>query len=121
MSNQDIAVPLIFFSSVVILIGLILAYQLLKKRWFINLIDKHNDMQPESIRAVGRLLFSSKNDLRKGVFLTVVALAIWGFSFMVDFRSGGNLDLNAGLNGVALFPCLAGIAYLILFYVERDK
>lgn len=121
MSNQEIAVPLIFFSSVVILIGLILAYQLLKKRWFIKLIDKHNDMQPESIRAVGRLFFSSKNDLRKGVFLLVVALAIWGFSLVVDFRSGGNLDLNTALNGIALFPCLAGLAYLILFYFERDK
>lgn len=121
MNNQEIAVPLIFFSAVVILVGLILAYQLLKKRWFIQLVDKHNDMQPESIRVLGRLFFSSKNDLRKGVFLLVVALAVWGFSLVVDFRSGGNLDLNTALNGIALFPFLAGIAYLILFYFERDR
>lgn len=121
MNNEEILVPLIVFTSIVVLIAVMLAYQLLKKRQFIKLLEQHGDMQPDAIAAVGRFFFASQNDLRKGVFLLIIALAIWGFSFLVDFRSGGNLDLNQALNGIALFPCFSGFAYLLLFYASRGK
>ncbi|MDN7123451.1 hypothetical protein J6I90_00980 [Pseudidiomarina sp. 1APP75-32.1] len=119
MSNEEVLVPLIVFASIVTLVGLILTYQLIKKRTFLKFLERHAEMTPESIHAIGRLFFTSHNDLRKGVFLLVTALAIWGFSLMVDF-AGGNIDLNAAINGIALFPCFAGIAYLVLAYLSRE-
>ncbi|RUO59549.1 hypothetical protein [Pseudidiomarina insulisalsae] len=119
MNNEGIMVPLIFFSALVLLVMLLLAYQLIKKRTFIRLLEKNSDMSPASIEAVGRYLFAPKNDQRKGVFMLVVAFAIWGFSWTAEFR-GGNLDLNDALNGIALFPFFAGVAYLILHYLDRD-
>lgn len=119
-NSAEVLVPLIVFTSLILVLGLVLLYQFSKKRAFLRLLEKQGDIKPESIKATGSVLFSSNNDRRKGVFCVLIAFAIWGFSLLVDFHGNGNLDLNHALYGIGLFPFFGGIGYLILFLLERN-
>ncbi|WP_416306536.1 DUF6249 domain-containing protein [Neptunicella sp. SCSIO 80796] len=118
--SEEVLVPLIVFTSITLIIGWILLYQFSKKQAFLRLLEKQPGLQPESIKAIGQRLFASNNDLRKGIFCVVIACAIWGFSLLTHFHSNGNLNLNHALYGIGLFPFFGGIAYLILYHLERN-
>jgi len=120
MNNPEgIVIPIAVFTAMLIFVGILLMYSLSKKRLFLKFIGQHDDLSPDSIKAIGKVLFSANNDMRKGVFSLLLAVAIWGFSFMADFPQNGNLDLNDAIFGLGLFPFCGGIAYLILTFVER--
>lgn len=118
-SPEEVLVPLIVFSTVVLLVALILWYQLSKKKAFLRFVSEHDGISVDAIRALGQQFFSPSNDLRRGVFLLGIALAVWGFSLAVDFPQRGNLDLNHALFGIGLFPLFAGLAHLLLYRLER--
>lgn len=123
-ANEEILIPLIVFSSLIILIGMLLYYQYAKKRAFINVIEKaikgKDDFTPDVISAIAMHFFSSNKDRRKGVFALLLGLAICGFSVVVEFPKNGNMDLNDALYGVALFPLLGGIGYLLLNLLDKN-
>ena len=54
------------------------------------------------------------NDLRNGMVLIAIALAIAGFGLIQ-----GSLDVNRGIFGIALFPLFVGIALLLRLKFER--
>ncbi len=116
--SAEVLVPLIVFSSFLGFIWLLLFYTHKKKVLFLKMVEdalkSHEQMTPEIIREMSIHLFSRYRDLRKGLILIAVALAIVGFSLLAEFRSNGNLDLNKALMGIALFPGLTGLAYLLL-------
>ncbi len=78
-------------------------------------------LPPETIREVAKHFFATNRDLRKGIFLLVLSLAILSFSYLADFRQNGNLDLNDALNGIAMLPGLLGLAFLLLAWLDRQK
>jgi len=121
----EILVPLIVFSALVALMGLILLYNYRKKRLFLQMVERslHQQAQlsPELIREVARHFFSANRDIRKGIFLLVLSGSILAFSYFADFRQNGNLDLNDALNGIAIFPALLGLAFLLLARLDRQK
>lgn len=123
--SAEVLVPLIVFSSFLMLIWLLLSYTHKKKVLFLKAVDdafKSNyQLTPESIREIGIHFFSRYRDLRKGLILISIALGIVGFSFLAEFRSNGNLDLNKALIGIALFPGLVGIAYLLLYRFSKKN
>ncbi|HAW92064.1 MULTISPECIES: DUF6249 domain-containing protein [unclassified Arsukibacterium] len=121
----EILVPLIVFSALVALMGLILLYNYKKKRLFLQMIERSLQQQltlpPETIREVARHFFSANRDTRKGVFLLVLSASILAFSYFADFRQNGNLDLNDALNGIAILPALLGLAFLLLARLDRQR
>lgn len=121
----EILVPLIVFSALVALMGLILLYNYKKKRLFLQMIERSLQQQlalpPETIREVALHFFSANRDTRKGVFLLVLSGSILAFSYFADFRQNGNLDLNDALNGIAILPALLGLAFLLLARLDRHR
>ncbi len=121
----EILVPLIVFSALVALMGLILLYNYKKKRLFLQMIERSLQQQltipPETIREVALHFFSANRDLRKGIFLLVLSGSILAFSYFADFRQNGNLDLNDALNGIAILPALLGMAFLLLARLDRQR
>lgn len=116
---EEIAVPLIVFSTLTIIVALILWYQLTKKREFLRFLSRQNTFSPSSINALGQQYFSKKNDRRRAVFLIVIAISFWCFSLIVEFPNRGNLNLNEALFGLGLFPFFSGLGYLITDWLER--
>ncbi|NRQ41458.1 hypothetical protein HRH59_02570 [Rheinheimera sp. YQF-2] len=121
----EILVPLIVFSALVALMGLILLYNYKKKRLFLQMIERSLQQQltlpPQTIREVALHFFSANRDTRKGVFLLVLSGSILAFSYFADFRQNGNLDLNDALNGIAILPALLGLAFLLLARLDRQR
>lgn len=120
----EILVPLISFSALLALMGLVLLYKYKKKKLFLQMVERalarQQPLSPDSIREVASHLFSANRDLRKGIFLLVVALSIIGFSALADFRQQGNLDLNDALYGIAILPGTLGLAFLLLAWLNRQ-
>jgi hypothetical protein len=121
----EILVPLIFFSALVALMGLILLYKYKKKRLFLQMVERTLQQQtplpPDTIREVALHFFSADRDTRKGIFLLVLSASILAFSYFADFRQNGNLDLNDALNGIAVLPGLLGLAFLLLARLDRQR
>ena len=121
----EILVPFISFSALIALLGLLLLYKYKKKQLFLQMVERSLTQQaplsPETIREVASQFFSANRDLRKGIFLLVLALAILAFSYLADFPQRGNLDLNDALNGIAMLPGLLGLAFLLLAWLDRRR
>lgn len=121
----EILVPFISFSALIALLGLLLLYKYKKKQLFLQMVERSLHQQvplsPETIREVANQFFSANRDLRKGIFLLVLALAILAFSSLADFPKRGNLDLNDALNGIAMLPGLLGLAFLLLAWLDRRR
>lgn len=121
----EILVPFISFSALIALLGLLLLYKYKKKQLFLQMVERSLTQQaplsPETIREVANQFFSANRDLRKGIFLLVLALAILAFSCLADFPQRGNLDLNDALNGIAMLPGLLGLAFILLAWLDRRR
>lgn len=121
----EILVPFISFSALIALLALLLLYKYKKKQLFLQMVERTLQQQaplsPETIREVASQFFSANRDLRKGIFLLVLALAILAFSYLADFPQRGNLDLNDALNGIAMLPGLLGLAFLLLAWLDRRR
>lgn len=121
----EILVPFISFSALIALLGLLLLYKYKKKQLFLQMVERSLTQQaplsPETIREVASQFFSANRDLRKGIFLLVLALAILAFSALADFPQRGNLDLNDALYGIAMLPGLLGLAFLLLAWLDRRR
>lgn len=121
----EILVPFISFSALIALLGLLLLYKYKKKQLFLQMVERSLHQQaplsPQTIREVASQFFSANRDLRKGIFLLVLALAILAFSYLADFPQRGNLDLNDALNGIAMLPGLLGLAFLLLAWLDRRR
>jgi hypothetical protein len=121
----EILVPLISFSALVALLALLLLYKYKKKKLFLEMVERTLTLQaplsPETIREVAAHFFSANRDVRKGIFLLVVAFSILAFSYVADFRQNGNLDLNDALYGIAVLPGMLGLAFLLLARLDRQR
>lgn len=120
----EIVIPAIVFSSIILLVVLLLVYKYRVKRLFLNATQesiKHNDsISPEVIKEIAHQLLKPNSDIQKGLILIGVSVAILIGSFIADFPQNGNLDLNDLINGVAAFPGVMGIVYLLLAKFDKD-
>mgnify|MGYP000996637953 FL=1 len=121
----EILVPLISLSTLVAVLAVLLLYKYKKKKLVLEIIERTLTQQaplsPGAIREVAAHFFSANRDVRKGIFLLVVALSILAFSYVADFRQNGNLDLNDALYGIAVLPGLLGLAFLLLARLDRKR
>ena len=80
-------------------------------------LDKGQELTPEIIDRLGHAKVSKDKDLRLGVVWVAVALAVTAFGFGIPDED----DVARIFMGIAAFPMLIGIAYLILYkFTSRD-
>ena len=79
-------------------------------------LDKGHELSPELIDRLGHPKASKYRDFRLGVIWVAVAIGIALFSFAVPEE-----EATRPLLGIAAFPGMVGIAYLILNkFAKRD-
>ena len=80
-------------------------------------LDKGQELTPEIIDRLGNPKASKDKDLRLGIIWIAVALGLTAFGFGIPDED----DVASIFMGIAAFPLLLGIAYLILHrFTARD-
>ena len=80
-------------------------------------IDKDQPLTQELVQArSGQGKPLRYRDLRRGLVLLAIALSMFGFSIIVPSDEPNNI-----VRGLALFPLLVGLAYVIMHKLDLDK
>ena len=80
-------------------------------------LDKGHELSPEMIDRLGHPKAPKDKDLRLATTWLAVAVALVAFGFMIPDPSG---DAFSALTGIAAFPLMVGVAYLIMWrFTER--
>lgn len=120
--SEDIIVPLGFFSVVVLIVWFVSYFNFHKRRTIHETIraaiDKGQEVSPETIQNMSMTTDPRRGDLRKGVVLVAIALAIC----LMGLINMGNHGLeNAEIFlSIAVFPGIIGIAFLALWRFGYD-
>lgn len=118
----EIVVPVALFGMVVAIIWVI--YSSAVKRRAVELetvrsiVDKTGEASPDLIKAIGRPRGLKYADLRKGLVLLAVAVAIALFGMFVPDDEG---DAAQVLMGLAMFPGLVGLVYVLFHFMGGNK
>jgi hypothetical protein len=84
---------------------------------FRSALDKGQELTPEVIDRLGHPKPAKDKDLRSGIIWVAVALGLTAFGFGIPDDD----DVARIFMGIAAFPLMIGIAYLILHKVtDRD-
>ena len=78
------------------------------------------NISPEVIREIADQVLRPSSDVKKGLLLIGVSAAILVASFIADFPQNGRMDLNDMINGIAAFPGVIGIVYLLLAKFDKN-
>lgn len=79
-------------------------------------VMRGTELSPEMLADMDRTPEFGANDLRNGMVLIALALAIAGFGLLQ-----GSTDAVRGTFGIALFPLFVGIALLLRLRLLRSK
>ena len=82
------------------------------------MLDKDKDITPEIFRAVGFTGKRSHSDLRTGMILVAIGLALLVFGGVVPDHEA---EAQAVLSGIAMFPLFIGAAYLAFWFMISRK
>lgn len=120
----EILIPAIVFSTITILATLLLVYKYKTKKLFLSMtndsLKTNPSISPEVIREIADQVLRPSSDVKKGLLLMGVSAAILVGSFIADFPQNGRMDLNDMINGIAAFPGVIGIVYLLLAKFDKD-
>lgn len=119
----EILIPAIVFSTIIILSILLLGYKYKTKKLFLSMtndsLKTNPNISPEVIREIADQVLRPSSDVKKGLLLIGVSAAILVGSFIADFPQNGRMDLNDMINGIAAFPGVIGIVYLLLAKFDK--
>ena len=119
----EILIPAIVFSTIIILATLLLAYRYKTKKLFLSItndsLKTNPNISPKVIREIADQVLRPSSDVKKGLLLMGVSAAILVGSFIADFPQNGRMDLNDMINGIAAFPGVIGIVYLLLAKFDK--
>lgn len=119
----EILIPAIVFSTIIILSILLLGYKYKTKKLFLSMtndsLKTNPNISPEVIREIADQVLRPSSDVKKGLLLMGVSAAILVGSFIADFPQNGRMDLNDMINGIAAFPGVIGIVYLLLAKFDK--
>ena len=117
---EGLWIPIVLFVVSGICIGLALHYRFKSRQEMQltvrNIVDSGQSMSPDALRELTEALFPPRSDLRRGVLLTSVGIALVIFAFVVDEG-----EAVGPLIGLSAFPFLMGIAYFGLSRMNKDK
>ena len=117
----EVLVPGIVFGSVVLIFWVI--YSTGAKRRAVELetvrsiVDKTGEASPELIKAIGNPRRLQNADLRKGLVLIAIAVAFACLGQLIP----GEEEAAGPMLGVALFPGLVGIVYVLFHFMGGDR
>ena len=114
-----IIVPLIVFASIVTIVGIPFYFRHRNRRVIYEAIktsvEKTGEADPKLIAAITVDSIGPNADLRRGILLTCVAVALMGMGAV-----GGDVE-GYSLMAVALLPGLIGGAYIVFhFFIPRE-
>ncbi|MHC9510495.1 DUF6249 domain-containing protein [Kangiella sp. M94] len=119
----EILIPAIVFSTIIILSILLLGYKYKTKKLFLSMtndsLKTNPNISPEVIREIADQVLRPSSDVKKGLLLIGMSAAILVGSFIADFPTNGRMDLNDMINGIAAFPGVIGIVYLLLAKFDK--
>ncbi len=118
---EDILIPLIVFSSMSLIIISAFYFNFRKRRMVYDTIkvaiEKTGAADASLIEAIVSDRVGPYADLRKGIILIAVAAAFVVLGFAV-----GETEATGPLAGVAAFPGLVGIAFIMFhFFAPRQR
>lgn len=120
----EILIPAIVFSTIIILSIVLLGYKYKTKKLFLSMTNEslktNPSISPGVIRELANQVLRPTSDIKKGLLLIAVSAAILLGSLIADFPNNGNMDLNDLINGIAAFPGVIGIVYLLLAKFDKD-
>ena len=79
-------------------------------------VSKGMEISPELLLDAERPVPAGSNDLRNGMVLIALALAIFGFGLLQN-----SVDALRGMAGLSLFPLFVGVALLLRLRLIRDR
>lgn len=80
------------------------------------MLDKDKEITPEIIRAVGFTGKRSHADLRAGMILVAIGLALFVFGGVIPED-----EAQAVMGGFAMFPLFIGVAFLAFWFMISRK
>ena len=114
-------VPIAAFLGMTIVLGMVIWFRFKTRsemqQTFRAALDKGHELTPEIIDRLGHLKAPKDKDLRLGVIWIAVAVGLSAFGFGIPDEE----DVARIFLGIAAFPFMIGIAYLILHkFTDRD-
>lgn len=118
---EEVFVPIGIFGSFALMVWAVCAYRFKTKKAVMKLLEsmtnKGEVVTPEVIHALGIRPRGPNADVRTGVILIALALALFLLGFII-----GEEDSVRGMTGAAMFPFLIGSAYLGLWvFIGRKE
>ncbi len=119
--NSDEMVGIVFFLCVFGAVAVVMYFRLRAKQetqlTLRKAIDQGQTLSEEMVKALsGNVIPSPIRDLRRGIVLIAIAMALFGFAFLIEDN-----DASMVFSAAALFPLLIGISFLILQRVGRGE
>ncbi len=120
--GPEILVPAIVFGSMALIFWFAFNSNARKREAALEtvraIVEKTGEVTPELVDAIGSAKPRKNADLRKGLILIAVAVAFAGLSTMVPAGDDG----AQAMMGVALFPGLVGIVFVLFHFLGgNDK
>jgi len=119
--GEDVLVPIAVFGSMVLVFWIIFSMGAKKRAAELetvrSIVDKTGEVTPELIQAIGRPRRVKNADLRKGLILIAVAAA---FAALGQLIPAGD-EASGPMLGVALFPGLVGLVYVLFHFMGGDR
>jgi hypothetical protein len=116
--DEDILVPFIVFASIASVFWAGFRYSASKRKAALDtvraVVEKTGEASPELIQAIGADVIRKNEDLRKGMLLLAIGVAIIGAGALV---SG---ELSGAVLGTALFPGLIGAVYVVFHFMNEN-
>jgi len=114
-------IPISLFLGITIILGMVIWFRYKSRdamqQTFRAALDKGQELTPEIIDRLGHPKAAKDKDLRLGVLWIAAAIGLTAFGFGIPDDD----DVARIFMGIAAFPLVIGIAYLILHkYTDRD-
>ena len=118
--DTEIFIPIVLFLVIGFSVGIVMYFRF-RSRQELQLtvraaIDSGQTLSAEVLEEITAALHPKKNDLRRGMVYVAVALAFFVFGLVVDDK-----EATTVLSGLAAFPLFVGMAYLVLWRINRDN
>jgi hypothetical protein len=117
----EVLVPIASFVAFTIVLGMVIWFRYKARSdmhtTFRAAMDKGQELTPEVIDRLGHPKAPKDKDLRLGIIWIAVAIGLTAFGFGIPDED----DVARIFMGIAAFPLMIGVAYLILhMFTDRD-
>ena len=117
---EEIFVPVALFVMIFGIVAIVMFYRF-RNRQELQLtvratLESGQTLSAELLEQLTAALHPKRNDIRRGIVLLAIGFAFVLFAFAV-----GHDEASGPLLGLAAFPVLVGLAYLLLGFLARNS